>query len=216
MTASERSNSPLSIESNAEASKGPVNHYSTDYIAEVLKDVFDETTKTFPSPPVMTSNISYFGSLPYREHELGLSSNPLEKLLKLAEQDMQARVPSICLVENISPDYIAVLGLAWNIHSAFFINHGISGRTDVPLAQSKNSKEGNRIEKDGVNMEGVLVLNLWGSELDEESDTFPLDWTTHYFPRSYSLINPKCIQARTCISYCRVRENLCRSCHAYP
>lgn len=117
---------------------------------------------------------------------------------------------SICIVENISPEYIAVLGSAWNIDPRFFVEYAVNPRREdlwdsrrfEPLTnQQKFSHIDGNFEYHGLNVTS-----------DQELNSLPNYFERHCFRSTWE--GAETITSNTRISYYRVEKSLCKYFHA--
>jgi hypothetical protein len=189
-----------------------------DYIAEVLREASDdELTQSFSNLQTSPSKISYFGSCPYSEHFLVSPSSTrntlqVDGLLQQAEDDREHRRAAICIIENVSPAYIGVLGPSWNIDPSFFANHAKHSNKghfwDRPVRWSwvPDDQDPNIMSKQPYrHLDGMFEYH----HLDNMQDAPKLRHFPNTFPRDcFKQLNYP-VQSNTRISYCRAQPNLC-------
>lgn len=89
-----------------------------DYVSDIIASTTDSTTQS--------SFRDGFHAFQQRVFYLGMESpnaHDASIILKQHQADASAGRRSICVIENISPAWIARLGLAWNIDKDFFLQH---------------------------------------------------------------------------------------------
>jgi hypothetical protein len=125
---------------------------------------------------------------------------------------------TICIIENISPQYIEGVGSAWDISPAFFVEHArnplgenlwlpkdpeeLMGTWD-PYAESRCFNENRRVwhidgnfEYHGLNVQDNTNLN-----------SAPNYFTRYCFQSTWGGVET--ITSNTRISYCRVNKRFC-------
>lgn len=191
-----------------------------DYIAEVRNQASsDDLGRNFSNPQTAPPKIAYFGSSPYTEYSFisPLSMRDtlqIEELLQQAEVDRQHRNAAICIIENISPAYIGMLGTIWGIDTSFFANHAKHKNKDefwdrsipwswVPEDENpRNMSDARHRHLDGM-FEYHHLYDL------QEADN--LGYFPNTFPRDCFKQGKYTVQSNTRISYCRAQPNLCES-----
>ena len=214
MNCSERSSGSFSTHSTAEVSKELTCLSSQDYITEIIKDTCPEMVNNFSNPPISMSKIRYFGSYPYKNHDFDSSPQSLEQLLKMAEQDMEAEIPSVCLIENILPACIAILGSSWNTNPTFFADHGKLEHNNLPWIRPGSVERRERTERSHVHLDGLWTHCEY--EGGGQPGRFITTSATSVFPRYCYQVDFRVPRTCTRVSYCRVRENLCTSDPIHP
>jgi hypothetical protein len=189
-----------------------------DYIAEVLREADnDELTQSFSDLQTSPSRISYFGSSPYSEHVFVSPSSTrntlqIDELLQQAEVDRDHRNAAICIIENVSPAYIGVLGRSWEIDPSFFANHAKHSDKDqfwdrpVRWSWVPDDQDPSIMSKQPyVHLDGMFEYH----HLDSMQEASKLGHFPNTFPRDCFKQWKYPVQSNTRISYCRALPNLC-------
>jgi hypothetical protein len=111
---------------------------------------------------------------------------------------------AICIIENIGPQWIEALGTAWSLEPDFFLQHARmpdrnASWNDVfhPMADPGNLPY--------AHISGVFEYNGWASKTGR-----PPDSSLNFMKRHvWQAKSPFPISSHTCISYYRVKPNLC-------
>lgn len=191
-----------------------------NYIAEVLNLASnDALSESFSNALPSYATMCYFGSKPYGELFLWtpfkVHARSIDGLLQQIEKDKQNGDPSICIIENIHPVHIGVLGSALDISPSFFANHARHQDKDQfweqPITWSYMSTETNPWESTGqdpVHLDGMFEYDY----TENRSVGYPLDATSHpnFFPRDFFTDGTGPFQSNTRISYCRPHPSLCK------
>jgi hypothetical protein len=132
-------------------------------------------------------------------------STPAQILATVAENLSHLR-ESICIVENISPEHIEVLGSAWDIDPRFFVEHAVNPRREhlwVPRDFEPDTNEEKFSCIDGnFEYHGLNVRN------DKELNSLPNHFERHCFRSTWEGVET--ITSNTRISYYRVEKSFCR------
>ena len=128
------------------------------------------------------------------------------QVLKAVTQNLSQSRETICIVENVSPEYINVLGSAWDIDPAFFVTHAVNPRREH-LWNSKdfepNTKEGRFSCIDGnFEYHGLSISS------DGELNSQPNHLNRHCYRSTWEGVET--ITSNTRISYYRVKKWFCK------
>ncbi|KAF9734672.1 hypothetical protein PMIN06_006180 [Paraphaeosphaeria minitans] len=188
---------------------------ATDYIAKVLEEASnDDLTQSFSNLQTAPPKIAYFGSSPYTEHSFISPSSTrdtlqIDELFRKAEADRDNA--AICIIENISPAYIGILGPAWNISASFFANHSKHTNKDHfwgrPIRWSwEPNDEDPRVMSypTHIHLDGMFEYH----HLDIIHQAERLGYFPNTFPRDCFKEGKYPVQSNTRISYCRVHPKL--------
>lgn len=116
---------------------------------------------------------------------------------------------SVCIVENISPEYIEVLGSAWDIDPRFFFQHAenptrehlwVARRFEPDTSKEKFSCINGNFEYHGLNVSDDTELNF-----------LPNNFERHCFRSTWEGVET--IISNTKISYYRVQDLFCKYFH---
>jgi hypothetical protein len=113
---------------------------------------------------------------------------------------------SICIVENISPEHIEILGSAWNIDPRFFVEYASNTRRG-------DLWEANRFEpvtdrEEFTYIDGIFEYHGLNVRSDEELNSLPNYFERHCFRSRWEGVET--ITSSTRISYCRVLKSFCK------
>lgn len=189
-----------------------------DYIAAVLSEASkDDLTQNFSNIQTAPPRISYFGSSSDHEHFFVSPSSArntlhIDELVQQAELDRRNGDAAICIIENISPACIGVLGPAWSINPTFFANHAKHANKDhfwnrpirwsyLPDVQDSKMMSGHPY----VHLDGMFEYHY----LDSMQESGKLGHFPNTFPRDCFKEGKYPVQSNTRISYCRAQPNLC-------
>lgn len=137
-------------------------------------------------------------------------NTPAQILIAVSENLSHLR-GSVCIVENISPEYIEVLGSTWDIDPRFFVQHAVNPRREhlwIPRHFEPDTKKEKFSFVDG-NFE---YHNLNVSD-DKELNSLPNHFERHCFRSTWEGVET--ITSNTRISYYRVEESFCRYFHEF-
>ena len=165
----------------------------------------EAVTVALSKPAGRDSTETYLVSEDHRSAQTLTLKTPSQILAAVAENLSHSR-RSVCIVENISPEYIDVLGSAWDIDPAFFVQHAANPRReDLWLSRSfePGANEGKFSCVDG-NFE-YHGLSL-GDE--EKLNSLPNYFERHCFRSNWEGVET--VNSNTRISYYRVEESFCR------
>lgn len=132
-------------------------------------------------------------------------STPAQILSAVAE-NLACLRGSICIVENISPEYIAVLGFAWHIDPEFFVQHAANPRREHLWAPENFEPDTKKKKFRCVN--GNFEYHGLNMSDDEELNSWPNNFERHCFRSIWQGVET--ITSNTRISYYRVDTKLCR------
>ncbi|KAK0264891.1 hypothetical protein B0A54_07572 [Friedmanniomyces endolithicus] len=133
-----------------------------------------------------------------------------EALVAIADDVHQQRV-AVCVIENITPGWIEVLGTAWDIDPDFFVGHAFNPREEDHWApQTKHIWS----HQSSVRPQPRPFCNLLGTYTHHKSPFWrgpPYLWSLYegaYFPRPSAERDRYRFQSRSRISYLRVHGSL--------
>jgi hypothetical protein len=144
-------------------------------------------------------------------------TNELAKVLALAHRDLLASRQAVCVVEDISWEWIRAMGDAWNIEPHFFAHYGVNPQGDNPRETLLPGNHGLGTMKDESkysHFDGIFEHQ----DLVGDPEAFA---SLEYGLRR-SVYRRKCWasdessyppSSSTRISYCRVHANLCMVTH---
>lgn len=190
--------------------------YLLDIAANAAQD--HPIQETLRSPRKGGQRLSYV-----RRHATGTTSPEVVStatLLKQAKHDAESNQYAACVIENISPEYMAAVGVGWNIARDFFIQHaanpvgdrlweavmgGVAQNRALELSYARidltQQQDGTRALCDYYSIEGYLnhVVKPGYSRFGRRLEHDPhWGWQTN-----------------TKISYCRVSKYFCEYDHSY-
>lgn len=144
--------------------------------------------------------------IPVRSSAQTLSiSTPAQILTTFSENQLHLQ-DTICIIENISPEYIEVLGSAWNIDPRFFVEHAMNPKREdlwVPKRLEPENREQTFDCLDGnFEYHGLNVIS------DEELNSLPNYFERHCFRSTWEGVEK--INSNTRMSYYRVKGSLCK------
>ena len=128
------------------------------------------------------------------------------QILSAVTENLARSRRSVCIVENISPEFIEVLGSAWDIDPAFFVQHAANPRRG-DLWLSRWFEPGTNEAKFGF-VDGNFEYHGISLSDDEELNSLPNHFERHCFRSTWEGVET--INSNTRISYYRVEESFCR------
>jgi hypothetical protein len=140
-------------------------------------------------------------------------TNDLAKVLALADIDQSSSRQAVCIVEDISWEWIRAMGDAWDIEPHFFAHYGVNPRGDNPYKTLFPEHHGLGATKDAskyYHVDGVFAhQHLAG---DPKAFASLEDGLQRSVYRRRCWVSDKPSNgpfSNTRISYCRVHDNLC-------
>jgi hypothetical protein len=130
--------------------------------------------------------------------------DPLD-IIKRSTVAVEARILSICIVENISSDLIDSLGTAWDLDATFFIEHATNPEM-AELWKKKDAPATYQEAKRYSHLDGIFEYHDLETSPQETLSSYP-----NVFPRRCFKHSTWPIQSNSRISYCRVNPWLCKS-----
>ena len=121
-------------------------------------------------------------------------------IVALSAEDLKIGREAFCVVENISPRFIAEFGSAWNLDPEFFVGHVTNPNVEDLWAKHSVDYEVRKYR----HLDGVFTYH--GLKGQKGLHSLP-----NYFPRHCYEHLPRSIQSSTRISYYRVSQGLCKS-----
>lgn len=184
----------------------PQRKVSEDAFIAEIKDLAssEAIAQILSSPPVAEPNIYY------RSSEKEESIKSVQALLRQAENDHRNGNFAVCVIENISPADIRVLGPGLSLDPFFFANHAENIAKELfwkeHIPWSWDSTHWTEIAAaTSAHIDGMF--EYYGLE----HGTFELTSSPNNFPRYCFKQDPYPIQSNTRISYCRANKFLCKS-----
>jgi hypothetical protein len=165
-----------------------------------------ELVKVMSRPDANPTRVFYTNL--HSERHINTPSDLIACALADALADRESDTRAICVIENISREFIDALRSAWDLDPNFCAGHAANPeqedlwtRWKPPLdrAAAKNSR---RYE----HLDGVFVYPDIGIPTHESLDSSP-----NYFPRHCFRKPPYGVQSNTRISYYHVSRVLCKS-----
>ncbi|CAK3909492.1 Magnesium transport, transmembrane region [Lecanosticta acicola] len=147
---------------------------------------------------------------------LDLQNPDLGAVLRQHEEDEATGRRSICVVENISPEWVGTLGVAWNIEQDFFLQHAFNSNTGGDLW---NAVMGPQAREEAWISSVVWVgLSRRGSDVQIGRQHYFIEGMLRHTGRDYTSSNriqrlsqhggeKYGEQINTKISYCRVSNH---------
>lgn len=137
-------------------------------------------------------------------------------LAQLIEESERASKsgPSVCIIENISPEFIGGLGVAWSLPLDFFIEHATNSYgpalwDDVMGDQARDRVwEPSSVAKDEARKKPLAHFHIEG--IIEQVRHIEQPSGRYRFARRFEFSYNYGWQANTKMSYCRVSQNLCK------
>lgn len=133
--------------------------------------------------------------------------NTPSDLIACALADFESDTEAVCVIENISPEFIEALGSAWNLDPIFFAGHATNPRqedlwTRWTSFRDQAAENNTRLYE---HLDGVFEYPNIGITPHES-----LDYSPNYFYRHCFRKLPSGFQSNTRISYYRVSRILCK------
>jgi hypothetical protein len=113
---------------------------------------------------------------------------------------------SICIVENISPEHIEVLGTAWNIDPGFFVDYAANPRREDLWRATRFEPVTNKQKFSYI--DGIFEYHGLNVRSDEELNSLPNYFERHCFRSTWEGVET--IISNTRISYYRVEKSFCK------
>ncbi|KAK0346641.1 hypothetical protein LTR59_002566 [Friedmanniomyces endolithicus] len=133
-----------------------------------------------------------------------------EELFAIADNIHQQRL-AVCVIENITPNWIEALGTAWDIDPEFFVGHASNPREeDLWTPQTEHIWS----HRTSVRPQPRPFYNLMGTYTHHKAPFWrgpPYLWSLYegaYFPRPSGERDRYSFQSRTRLSYMRVHASL--------
>jgi hypothetical protein len=130
--------------------------------------------------------------------------DPLD-IIKRSTVAVEARIRSICIVENISSDLIGLLRTAWDLDATFFVEHATNPEK-AELWRKKDSPAIYQEAKHYSHLDGIFEYHGIEASPQETLSSYP-----NIFPRHCFRDPAWPIQSNSRISYYRVNPWLCKS-----
>ena len=154
-----------------------------------------------------------------RDHAAGTSFPQVASitaLLTQAKSDATLKQSAACVIENISPEYIAALGVAWNIPRDFFIHHAANPDGDQLWEAVMSGHARNRVLEQSSSQVDLVLPQQTSTSYDHYHIEGVL---SHIVKPGHSRFRRRLHhdphsgwQTSTKISYCRISKSFCR-CH---
>lgn len=132
--------------------------------------------------------------------------NTPAEVFNAAAENLSYSRKIVCIVENISSEYIGSLGFAWDIDPGFFVQHAENPRREDLWVPKEFELDGSRANFSCIdgNFEyhGLEVNN------DKELNFRPNRFERYCYKTTWEGVET--IASNTRISYCRVMELFCR------
>jgi hypothetical protein len=135
-------------------------------------------------------------------------STPAQIITAVTEDHFNLR-DAICIVENISPEHIEVLGSAWDIDPRFFVEHAVNPRREHLWVPRRFESVTNKQKFSCV--DGIFEYHGLNVRSDKELNSLPNHFERHCFRSTWEGVET--ITSNTRISYYRVERSLCKCFH---
>lgn len=134
--------------------------------------------------------------------------NTPSNLIACALADYESDTSSVCMIENISPEYVKALGSAWNLDPEFFAGHATNPRQEDLWTRWKAPSNPDAVysSRQYEHLDGVFEYPDIGLPPDESLNSLPNHFHRHCFRKP-----PYGVQSNTRISYYRIHRLFCKS-----
>ena len=186
---------------------------SPSYVAQIQSRVAEEDNIKWALDPLEGSNPGNTKVF-YTDMTSEIAVNGPESVIERAKIGEDAQKWSVCVIENISPEYIEALGSAWDLDIEFFIAHASNPKKEHLWDNRRYtwdwnpSSEPETKRSDYGHLDGIYEY----FDIDDVNIEKTIHSSVNFIQRHCYKDSKYPAQSTTRISYYRVNRWLCEFC----